>query len=114
MLEIFGEKLSVNLRTVSAVIAITAFSLLTGCQTLPNTMPKANHATKTPIDTSASNLLTARMPAIDRQGRIAYVEEQGSGAAKISTLYSIRPDGSDRQLIYLCAGVVCRWSNARL
>ena len=99
MLKIFGEKLSVNLRTITGISAITAFSLLTGCQTLPSTMPKANHATKTPIDTSASNPLTARMPAIDRQGRIAYVEEQGFGAAKISTLYSIRPDGSDRQLI---------------
>lgn len=55
--------------------------------------------TQTPADMSASNPLTARMPAIDQQGRIAYVEEQGFSAAKISTLYSIRPDGSDRQLI---------------
>ena len=99
MLKIFGEKSSVNLRIIIGISAITAFSLLTGCQTLPSTMPKANHATKTPIDTSASNPLTARMPAIDRHGHIAYVEEQGAGAAKISTLYSIRPDGSDRQLI---------------
>src|SRR5690606_2093979 len=99
MLKIFGEKSPVNLRIIIGISAITAFSLLTGCQTWPSTMPKANHATKTPIDTSASNPLTARMPAIDRHGHIAYVEEQGAGAAKISTLYSIRPDGSDRQLI---------------
>jgi TolB protein len=39
------------------------------------------------------------MPAIDRRGYIAYVEEQGAGTAKVSTLYSIRPDGSARQLI---------------
>jgi len=71
MLKIFGEKSSVNLRTITGISAITAFSLLTGCQTLPSTMPKANHATKTPIDTSASNPLTARMPAIDWQGHIA-------------------------------------------
>ena len=46
-----------------------------------------------------TNPLTAMMPEIDRLGRIAYVEEQGLGAAKISSLYSILPDGSERQLI---------------
>jgi TolB protein len=46
------------------------------------------------------------MPVIDRQGRIAYVDEQGTGAAKISTLYSIRPDGSDRQLIDQLKGYI--------
>ena len=39
------------------------------------------------------------MPTIDRQGHIAFVEEQGSGRDKVSSLYSISPDGSDRQLI---------------
>jgi TolB protein len=46
------------------------------------------------------------MSAIDRQGYIAYVEEQGFGAAKVSTLYSIRPDGSDRQLIDQLKGYI--------
>ncbi|BFM02002.1 hypothetical protein Psyaliredsea_06490 [Psychrobacter alimentarius] len=55
---------------------------------------------------TASNPLTAAMPAIDRQGHIAYVEEQGVGAAKISTLYTIRPDGSDRQLIDQLTGYI--------
>ena len=96
MLKTFVSKPSINMRMISNVTAITAFSLLTGCQTLPSTMPKA---TKTLFEMSASNPLTARMPVIDRQGHIAYVEEQGFGAAKISTLYSIRPNGSDRQLI---------------
>lgn len=96
MLEIFEKKSSVNLRTITGITALITFSLLAGCQTLSGTMAKANQA---PTDISASNPLTARMSAIDRQGRIAYVEEQGSGSAKISTLYSIRPDGSERQLI---------------
>ena len=94
MLKIFVSKSFFDIRTLSSITAITAFSLLTGCQTLTT-----SNMTQTPADMRASNPLTARMPAIDRQGRIAYVEEQGSGAAKISTLYSIRPDGSDRQLI---------------
>ena len=78
---------------IKASIAIAASAVLTGCQTLPSK----------PVSTSTStvetNPLTARMPVIDRQGRIAYVEEQGTGTTKVSTLYSIRPDGSDRQLI---------------
>lgn len=78
---------------ISAVIAIGTLSIITGCQTLPN-LSVSNGA----IDT-VSNPLTAAMPAIDRQGHIAYVEEQGVGTAKISTLYTIRPDGSDRRLI---------------
>ncbi|WP_296236427.1 Xaa-Pro aminopeptidase [Psychrobacter sp. UBA5136] len=96
MLKTFVAKSSVNLRTIMGAIALTAFNLLTGCQTLPTTMTKAKQAS---VDMSAANPPTARMPVIDRQGRIAYVEEQGSGAAKISTLYSIRPDGSERQQI---------------
>lgn len=71
---------------------IVALLTLSGCQTLTT-------STATTTNNTANNPLTAQMPAIDRQGRIAYVEEQGVGAAKISTLYSIRPDGSDRQLI---------------
>ena len=94
MFKIFVSKSFFDIRTLSSITAITAFSLLAGCQTLTT-----NNMAQTPADMRASNPLTARMPAIDRQGRIAYVEEQGSGAAKISTLYSIRPDGSDRQLI---------------
>ena len=94
MLKIFVSKSFFDIRTLSSITAITAFSLLAGCQTLTT-----SNMAQTPADMRASNPLTARMPAIDRQGRIAYVEEQGSGAAKISTLYSIRPDGSDRQLI---------------
>ncbi|WP_352338989.1 Xaa-Pro aminopeptidase [Psychrobacter sp. 16-MNA-CIBAN-0192] len=82
--------------TVYKGIIITAllstFSVLTACSTLP--IQNADNTSAV-----ATNPLTAAMPAIDRQGRIAYVEEQGLGAAKISSLYTIRPDGSDRQLI---------------
>lgn len=76
------------------VIATATLSILTGCQTI-----QSPNKAGTTIDNRASNALTANMPAIDRQGRLAYVEEQGVGKAKMSTLYSIRPDGSDRQLI---------------
>lgn len=82
-----------TINKTSSTIMIATFSVLTGCQTLPNT--PAAHTIKTAI----SNPLTAQMSVLDRQGHIAYVEEQGVGKAKISTLYSIRPDGSDRQLI---------------
>lgn len=85
---------------ISTSIAIGTLSIITGCQTLPN-MSVSNITMNT-----ASNPLTAAMPAIDRQGRIAYVEEQGVGAAKISTLYTIRPDGSDRQLIDQLTGYI--------
>ncbi|QCB31452.1 MULTISPECIES: PD40 domain-containing protein [Psychrobacter] len=85
---------------ISISIAIGTLSIITGCQTLPN-MSVSN----TTINT-ASNPLTAAMPAIDRQGHIAYVEEQGVGAAKISTLYTIRPDGSDRQLMDQLTGYI--------
>lgn len=97
MSKMLVSKSSVNIRMISNITALTTFILLTGCQTLPSTMSKTMQAPAKHM--SASNPLTARMSAIDRQGRIAYVEEQGIGAAKISTLYSIRPDGSDRQLI---------------
>jgi len=85
---------------ISTSIAIGMLSIITGCQMLPN-MSVSN----TTMNTS-SNPLTAAMPAIDRQGHIAYVEEQGVGAAKISTLYTIRPDGSDRQLIDQLTGYI--------
>ena len=85
---------------ISTLIVIGTLSTITGCQTLPS-MSAANTAINT-----ASNPLTAAMPAIDRQGYIAYVEEQGLGAAKISTLYTIRPDGSDRQLIDQLTGYI--------
>jgi len=74
---------------------------LTACSTLPTT-GAAHKATSS----LTSNPLIAEMPAIDRQGSIAYVEEQGAGAAKISTLYSIRPDGSKRQLIEQLKGYI--------
>ncbi|PWK05226.1 MULTISPECIES: PD40 domain-containing protein [Psychrobacter] len=97
MSKMLVSKSSVNIRTISNITALTTFILLTGCQTLPSTMSKTMQAPANNM--SASNPLTAQMSAVDRQGRIAYVEEQGIGAAKMSTLYSIRPDGSDRQLI---------------
>jgi len=77
------------------IIMLLALTPLTGCQT--TTM--SNSPSKAPITMNMSNPLTMVMPTIDRQGYIAYVEAQGVGAAKISTLYRIRPDGSDRQLI---------------
>jgi TolB protein len=92
-----------NKRSFNKGVAITAFtatvSILSACTTLPTT-------TNSHTSNTAINPLTAQMPAIDRQGRIAYVEEQGVGAAKISTLYSIRPDGSDRQLIEQLNGYI--------
>ena len=97
MSKMLVSKSSVNIRKISNITALTTFILLTGCQTLPSTMSKTMQAPANNM--SASNPLTAQMSEVDRQGRIAYVEEQGIGAAKISTLYSIRPDGSDRQLI---------------
>ena len=93
MLKTSMSKPVINRLTIKTPIAITLFVLLTGCQALNST------SVNKPISTVETNPLTARMSAIDRQGRIAYVDEQGTGAAKISTLYSIRPDGSDRQLI---------------
>ena len=100
MLKISVSKPTINVRMISSTVTIAALSILAGCQTLPSTV------SKTPSDMSASNPLTAKMPVIDRQGRIAYVEEHGMGAAKISILYSIRPDGSDRQLIDQLKGYI--------
>ncbi len=78
--------------TIKGAMTIAVLMALTGCQTLSSAEIKKPTS---PI----SNPLTAQMSALDRQGHIVYVEEQGVGTAKISTLYSIRPDGSDRQLI---------------
>lgn len=83
-----------NKRITITILSTTLSVFLTACSTLPPT-----GSTQKATSSLTSNPLTAQMPAIDRQGRIAYVEEQGAGAAKISTLYSIRPDGSDRQRI---------------
>ena len=81
-----NSSITLSITIVGVVLA------LTGCQTVTTGKAVSNKS-------MASNPLTAQMPAIDRQGRIAYVEEQGIGVAKISTLYSINPDGSDRQVI---------------
>lgn len=94
MLKTLARKSTINIRSSAIATIIACLSVLTGCQTLPNTT-----SVSTTITSAINNPLTARMSAIDRQGYIAYVEEQGLGAAKISTLYTIRPDGSDRQLI---------------
>ena len=106
MLKPIISKPNSNVHHLNKIIVITTITfltgtVLTGCQTLPNIT-----APNTAVNTMTNNPLTARMPAIDRQGHIAYVEEQGFGAAKISTLYSIRPDGSDRQLIDQLKGYI--------
>lgn len=79
--------------TATLLLAIAGLPFLSACQTIQPPI------SATALDNSANNPLTAHMPAIDRAGRIAYVEEKGVGVAKVSTLYSIRPDGSDRQLL---------------
>lgn len=71
---------------------VGTFSILSACNSLP--IQNSNNT-----GTMVTNPLTEAMPEIDRKGRIAYVEEQGFGTAKISSLYSVRPDGSDRQLL---------------
>ena len=103
MLKTAVSKPSTNIQTISGrvaipMFAISIFAILTGCQTIPNNISKAS--------IKKNNPLTAAMPAIDRQGYIAYVEEQGMGAAKVSTLYRIRPDGSGRQLIDQLTGYI--------
>ncbi|KAA0924755.1 Xaa-Pro aminopeptidase [Psychrobacter sp. ANT_H56B] len=96
MLKTAVLKPTVNIRRRNSTVPIIILSMLavlTGCQTMPTALSKA------PSTMAMNNPLTIGMPAIDRQGYIAYVEEQGVGAAKVSTLYRIRPDGSGRQLI---------------
>lgn len=92
-----NSSITLSVTTIGVVLA------LTGCQTLTGTAtPNSNVANNNTV----SNPLIAQMPVIDRQGRIAYVEEQGIGAAKISTLYSINPDGSDRRVIDQLKGYI--------
>ena len=96
MLKTAVLKQTVNIRSLNSTVPIIMLSMLavlTGCQTMPTALSKA------PSAMAMNNPLTIGMPAIDRQGYIAYVEEQGVGAAKVSTLYRIRPDGSGLQLI---------------
>lgn len=62
--------------------------VLAGCQSLPQQSER-------PI----ANPIVDQMPISDKNGLIAYVEEAGMGAAKVSSLYIIRPDGSHRELI---------------
>ncbi|MEN2752358.1 Xaa-Pro aminopeptidase [Psychrobacter sp. FBL11] len=84
---------------ITAGIVLSVF--LTACSTLP--IDKGAHTLTSSTMTSP---LTAKMPAVDRTGRIAYVEEQGAGSTKVSSLYSIYPDGSDRQLIDELSGYI--------
>ena len=96
MLSLTINQLSINKRSAIITLSIALSVFLTACSTLPTTTGFNNKATTSSM---AVNPLTAAMPTIDRQGRIAYVEEQGAGSAKISSLYSLHPDGSDRRLI---------------
>lgn len=70
-----------------AAVGITAV-VTSGCQSLPQ-------QGSVPI----ANPIVNQMPVSDKNGLIAYVEEEGIGAAKVSSLYTIRPDGSNRELI---------------
>ena len=90
MLGDFIPRLTLNSRATTLYVVSAFVMVVTGCQTVPLAPPSTN---------TVINPLTAAMPVIDRDGHIAYVEEQGLGAAKISSLYTIRPDGSERHLI---------------
>lgn len=94
----------INNTCLTSMIKATSLGLMisivlgiSGCAT---TMPMQGSAP------SISPTLTANMPQIDRQGKIAYVEEQGSGTNKISALYIIRPDGSGRTLLTSVNGFI--------
>ncbi len=91
-----------NKHAALIILGATLSILLTACSTLP-TNTGVQIATSSTV---VSNPLTASMPKIDRQGHIAYVEEQGAGSAKVSSLYSIRPDGSERTLIDQLSGYI--------
>lgn len=93
------HRYKINCKAAIFTLVIPLLTVLTGCQTILDTAPKAPASMSINKGLSTGNPLTTNMPAIDRQGYIAYVEEQGVGAAKVSTLYCIRPDGSDRQLV---------------
>ena len=99
----FGFTTALSVQTgikVGGLVMMTAVALA-GCQTLP----KVTNTSAIP-GTLITNPLTALMPTIDREGRLAYVEEQGVGVAKVSTLYTIRPDGRDKQLIDQIKGYI--------
>lgn len=93
------SRYKVSCTAVLPILAIPMLTVLTGCQAILDTAPKAPASMIINKKLNTSNPLTAKMSAIDQQGYIAYVEEQGVGAAKVSTLYRIRPDGSNRQMI---------------
>lgn len=82
-------------RNFATALVTTSSLLLAACSTVP--------ATTTPVVKAmsyvASNPLTQSMPAIDREGQIAYVEEQNAGSARVSSLFILNPDGRDRRLI---------------
>ena len=77
------------------IFALSTVSLLTSCATVP-TSPTTN----------VNSAYTQTMPIIDRTGRIAYVEEVSTVKGKISSLYTITPDGSDRQLLAQIQGLI--------
>lgn len=81
----------INLRIIVnkifAAVGITAV-VTSGCQNLPQ-------QGSAPI----ANPIVNKMPMSDKNGLIAYVEEAGVGAAKVSSLYTISPDGSNRELV---------------
>ena len=89
---------SILIKTASLAAFI---SLASGCAT---TMQ--NGVGQTVVQPTINPTLTAGMPTIDRQGHIAYVEEQGSGTNKHSALYMISPDGSNRQLLTSVNGYI--------
>lgn len=72
---------------IFAAVGITAV-VTSGCQNLPQ-------QGSAPI----ANPIVNKMPMSDKNGLIAYVEEEGVGAAKVSSLYTISPDGSNRELV---------------
>lgn len=76
---------------------VALIALASGCATTMNSGDQSP---------AISPTLTAAMPSIDRQGRIAYVEEKGEWNNKQSSLYTIRPDGSERQLIHSVSGYI--------
>lgn len=93
-----------NSQMYSSLFKAASFTLFitmaSGCATINTTTSQAS------INPTINPSLIAAMPAVDRQGQIAYVEEQGAGTSKYSTLYTIRPDGSERQLITSVNGYI--------
>ncbi|WP_367110775.1 Xaa-Pro aminopeptidase [uncultured Psychrobacter sp.] len=85
----------ISRHSTTIALSTTLSVLLTACSTLPQTIQPLS-STANPIIVDP---LTANMPIVDRQGRIAYVEELSAGSAIISSLYTLNPDGSDRRLL---------------